>query len=257
MTEHSPARPQVTAVIPTFNEEGTIARVISEAKRYVDEVVVIDDGSCDGTRQVALKEGAVVLSHPRNLGYGSALASGFSYVRDNGGGIMVVIDGDGQHNPADIPRLIGPIVDGDADLVTGSRFLDSHSRLAVPVYRRIGILVVNRMWSLAMGSSVRDTQCGYRAYSRGALCNIEIRETNMSASLEILDEAVRKKLRIVEIPVNVSYMGTTGTIRPFRHGAELVNYVLRRMKDKGCIAAGRTIVANIEKSLRTRLHNGL
>ena len=219
-------------MIPAYNEEKTIGRVIENTMRYVRDVIVVDDGSSDGTVDVAHSAGATVLRHHKNLGYGSALATGFNYFRDNGAGVVVVLDGDGQHDPSEIPRLIKPLVDGKADVVIGSRFMNCEEKGGIPRYRRFGIGIVNRAWNLASGEERTDTQCGFRAYSRDAVEKMEIRETNMSASLEILDQAAEKKLRVVEVPVTVGYVGDTSTIDPGKHGMELVNYVLKKLKDE-------------------------
>ena len=222
----------ITAVIPAFNEEKTIGRVVEDVKRYAQNVIVVDDGSSDATRDVALIAGATILRHPKNLGYGCALATGFSYFKNNGAGVMVVLDGDGQHDPSEIPRLVKPLLDNRADIVVGSRFMDCEKETSIPRYRRFGIGIVNRAWNFVSGEERTDTQCGFRAYSRDAVQKIDIREASMSASLEILDQAAAKNLRVVEVPVSVKYAGSTSSIEPGRHGMELVNYVLRKLKDE-------------------------
>ncbi len=220
----------ITALIPAYNEEKSIGRVVEDTRRYVQNVVVVDDGSTDGTGRAAVSAGATVLRHERNRGYGSALATGFTYFRNNGAGVMVVLDGDGQHNPSDIPKLVKPVIDGQADVVIGSRFMDGEAKADMPRYRRFGIGVVNRAWKIASGDDMTDTQCGFRAYSRDAIDKMEIKETNMSASLEILDQAGARNLRVVEVPVSVDYHGNSSSTEPGRQGMELVNYVLRKLK---------------------------
>jgi glycosyltransferase involved in cell wall biosynthesis len=230
MTESS--SPKITAVIPAFNEEKTIGRVVQETLRYVSEVVVVDDGSTDTTRNVALTAGATVLAHSINQGYGDALATGFEYVKNNGANIMVILDGDGQHNPADITRLAAPIISGQADIVLGSRFISKGSKKDVPAYRRFGIGIVNKAWNMTSSEELTDTQCGFRAYSRNAIDKIDIQEAGMSASLEILDQAGKGNLKLMEVPVKVGYEGDTSTQKPTRHGMELVNYVLKKLKEE-------------------------
>ena len=222
----------VTAVIPAYNEEKTIKRVVEETRRFVTDVVVVDDGSSDSTGMIAAGAGATVLRHRENMGYGAALRTGFKHVKNNGAAVMVVLDADGQHNPADIPGLIKPIVEGRADVVAGSRFLDGNVRTRIPAYRKLGIGVVNQAWKLAAGGAMTDTQCGFRAYSRDAVDKIEIKEANMSASLEILGQTSDNGLRLMEVPVSVDYGSETSTIRPGKHGMELINYVLKKMKEE-------------------------
>ena len=232
MTEATQEQPMITVVIPAYNEEKTIGRVIEDTKRYVQNVIVVDDGSSDGTGNVALGAGATVLRHSKNLGYGSALATGFNYFKNNGAGVMVVLDGDGQHKPSDIPRLVKPLIDDQADIVIGSRFMNGGEKTGIPRYRRFGIGIVNRAWNIASGEKVTDTQCGFRAYSRDAVDKMEIKEANMSASLEILDQARTENLRVVEVPISVNYHGNSSSMEPGRHGMELVNYVLKKLKDE-------------------------
>jgi glycosyltransferase involved in cell wall biosynthesis len=223
----------ITAVIPAFNEEKTIAHTVLESKKYVNEVVVVDDGSLDDTCGAATRAGATVLRHPVNLGYGAALATGFEYMRNNGAQYLVVLDGDGQHSPADIPKLVEPLIRGNADITNGSRFINEESRRKIPAYRKIGIGMVNKAWNLSTkNADLTDTQCGFRAYTRDAVNKIDITQTGMCASLEILDEASQNKLRIIEVPVSAEYGGTTSTVQPGRHGMELINYVLKKMKEE-------------------------
>ncbi len=153
----------ITAVIPAFNEEKTIAAVVKETRLYVDEVVVVDDGSTDSTQKIAHDSGATVLRHTRNMGYGNALATGFRYFKGNGAKVLVVLDGDGQHNPQEIPNLVTPVANGSADIAIGSRFMNKECEAEIPAYRKFGIGIVNRAWKMASGEERSDTQCGFRA----------------------------------------------------------------------------------------------
>src|SRR4030042_4807226 len=120
------AKPFVVVGIPAFNEEKTIARVVLEAQRYADAVVVCDDGSSDLTAKIAERLGADVVRHERNLGYGSAIKSLFNRARELGADVLVTLDGDGQHDPGDIPNVVEPIKNGVADIRLGSGFIDKH-----------------------------------------------------------------------------------------------------------------------------------
>jgi glycosyltransferase involved in cell wall biosynthesis len=222
----------ITAVIPAYNEEKTIAKVVEETCKYVSQVVVVDDGSTDGTPDVARSAGATVLSHSHNAGYGASLATGFKYVKNNGAGILVVLDGDGQHDPIQIPQMVAPIIEGRADVVIGSRFMDDEPKSEMPAYRRFGIGIVNKAWRFASSDSMTDTQCGFRAYSRRAIDGIDITEAGMSASLQVLDQASDNNLKVIEVPVSVRYGGDTSTMEPGKHGMELINYVLRKLKEE-------------------------
>ena len=232
MTESTNKQPMITAVIPAYNEERTIGWIVEETRKHVDQVIVVDDGSTDGTGGIAVSAGATVLKHPQKAGYGAALATGFNYVRNNGAGILVVLDADGQHDPGQIPQLVKPIISGKADIVTGSRFIQDGLKRQVPVYRRFGIGVVNKAWKFASSDSLTDTQCGFRAYSRRAIEGIDITEAGMSASLEVLDQASDKNLKVVEVPVSVRYGADTSTMRPGKHGMELINYIIKKLKEE-------------------------
>ena len=237
----------IIALIPAYNEEKSIGRVVEDTRRYVQNVVVVDDGSTDGTGKAAISAGATVLTHERNRGYGSALATGFTYFRNNGAGVMVVLDGDGQHDPGQIPQLIAPIIEGKADIVIGSRFMDGEQKSRMPTYRRFGIGVVNKAWRFASSDSMTDTQCGFRAYSRHAIDGIRIMEAGMSASLEVLDQASDNNLKVVEVPVSVRYGGNTSSMEPGKHGMELINYILKKLKEEHplLIFGGGGMVLNV------------
>ena len=125
----------ITALLPAYNEEVSIGSVVLRTRKYADRVVVIDDGSSDRTSEVAALAGAVVLRHAKNQGKGAALKTGFESL--NGDAVIVTIDTDGQHDPADIPRLVDPILRGEADMVNGSRYLNGNKK-DTPLYRRLG-----------------------------------------------------------------------------------------------------------------------
>ena len=130
--------PLVVVGIPAFNEEKTIARVVLEAQKHAHIVVVCDDGSIDMTGEIAERLGAVVVYHERNLGYGAALQSLFKRAKELNADVLVTLDSDGQHDPAQIPRLVKPIKDGVAEVVLGSRFMDKNGTADMPVYRQLG-----------------------------------------------------------------------------------------------------------------------
>lgn len=127
----------ITAILPAYNEEVSIGSVVLRTRKFVDRVVVIDDGSSDRTSEVAALAGAVVLRHAKNQGKGAALKTGFEAM--NGDAVIVTIDSDGQHDPADIPRLVDPILRGEADMVNGSRYLNGNKK-DTPLYRRVGYI---------------------------------------------------------------------------------------------------------------------
>jgi len=156
--------PSITALLPAYNEEISIGSVVLRTKQYADRVIVIDDGSSDRTAEVAALAGAEVLRHVENLGKGAALKTGFASL--NGDGVIVTMDTDGQHNPSDIPRLVAPILAGQADMVNGSRYLNGNKK-DTPFYRRLGQKVLDAATNINMDSShsVTDSQSGFRAFA--------------------------------------------------------------------------------------------
>ena len=214
-------RPFIVACIPAFNEERTIARVVIEAQRYVDRVVVCDDGSTDLTGVIAERLGAVVVRHERNMGYGAALRSLFLKAREMGADVMVTLDADGQHDPSYIPKLVEPILNGEADIVIGSRFLNGGR--GVPGYRRWGIKVITGLARRASYRELTDAQSGFRAYGRRALEAITPVECGMGVSTEILLKARDSGLRIKELPIEVNYdVENPSTRNPLYHGLSVV-----------------------------------
>jgi len=137
--------PSTVACVPAFNEERTIARVVLQAQRYVDRVVVCDDGSNDLTAAIAERLGAYVVRHERNLGYGAAVQCLFRRVRELGADVLVTLDGDGQHDPREISNVVKPVVDGVADVVIGSRFVDKRLAYTMPWYRRAGVKFITKL----------------------------------------------------------------------------------------------------------------
>jgi dolichol-phosphate mannosyltransferase len=215
-------------VIPCFNEEATIGSVVLKAKQYVDEVVVIDDGSTDKTAKIAEYAGATVLRHDENKGYGAALKSGFEYAREKDFDVMTILDGDGQHDADQIQTVMMPVSDGKADICVGSRFLDSTGNM-VPMYRHFGIAVLTKFTNAGSEkeNKVTDGQSGFRSYSRKAIENIDLKDTQMGASAEILMQGRRMHLNCEEVPITCSYEGDCSTERPVDHGLGVLISILK------------------------------
>lgn len=150
--------------MPAFNEESYIAKTIIGCRKYVDKIIVVDDGSTDVTAEIAEVLGATVIRHPKNMGYGAAVQTIFKTAREMNADAMVIIDSDGQHNPEEIPKLMEPIISGKADMVIGSRYLNG-DRKKTSVYRRLGQIVLDRATNLNSGLHFTDTQSGFRAFA--------------------------------------------------------------------------------------------
>ncbi|MCU4717695.1 glycosyltransferase family 2 protein [Halapricum hydrolyticum] len=186
----------VLAIVPAYNEAGTIADVVAETSRYVDKVVVIDDASTDGTESRAREVADGVVSHPRNMGVGGAVHTGYLVGVREEFDVVVQIDGDGQHDPADIPRLLERIADG-ADMVIGSRFLNDSYR-EYSLVRRAGIRFFTWEVNALAGLDITDVTSGFRAYTTALLADLS-RPENSHWALEQTLEASRKGYRIVEV----------------------------------------------------------
>ena len=204
--------PRIIAGIPALNAEQTIAKLIIHTMKWVDHVVVVDDGSTDDTSLIASKLGAEVIKHERNLGKGAALRHLIKYARTENG-ILVTLDADGQHNPDDIPNLLKPILNGEADMVIASRRPEN-----VPTSRRLGGKMLDQVTSIASGGDAVDSQSGFRAYSERALAQVSANEFGMGADAEILVKAKQAGLRVVQIPVTMRYQSLkTSTHNPMYH----------------------------------------
>jgi glycosyltransferase involved in cell wall biosynthesis len=218
----------ILVVIPARDEESTIASVVIKSRRHADKVIVCDDGSKDMTGEIANALGAEVIRNQSAGGYGAALALLFKRAAQIRPDVMVTLDADGQHNPDDIPTLTKPILVREADIVIGSRFISRNQ--SVRTYRRIGIGLITRLIAKATGRNLTDAQSGFRAYSQAALLQIAPAEAGMAASTEILLRASEGKLRVVEVPIDVSYKGLqTSTHNPIYHGIDVVLGTLKFM----------------------------
>ena len=223
-------KPLLVAAIPAFNEEKTIAKVVLHARKYVDWVVVCDDGSTDTTAEIAEHLGADVVRHERNLGYGAAIQSLFQRARELKADVMVTLDGDGQHDSNEIPALVKPVLEGKADLVVGSRFLGGlDKKNHVPRYRRLGIKTITGLASAASNSGLSDAQCGFRVYGRKALEGLSLFENGMGVSVEVLMEAKKQDLTVVEVPTGCTYSGLerTSTQGALRRGTSVIMSLVR------------------------------
>ncbi len=223
-------KPFVVVGIPAFNEEHTIARIVLEAQKFADKVVVCDDGSTDYTAKIAESLGADVVRHEKNGGYGASIKSLFLRAHELNADVFVTLDADGQHEPNEIPIVIKPIVEGEADVVIGSRFVDKNGTAEMPLYRQLGAKLITKMVNGSAKNGVTDSQSGFRAYSHIALDRLTFFEDGMGASVEILLKASKNDLRIVEVPSTCKYNtgeGNTSSEHPVTHGMGVVFSLIR------------------------------
>ena len=216
--------------IPAYNEEIKINDVVKKSLPYADKVIVCDDGSTDDTAALAKKAGAVVISHEKNQGYGATISTLFDYCRKNNAEILVTLDGDGQHNPDQIPDLINVILKHKVDVVIGSRSLKDDKDL--PSYRKTGIKIITSTINSATNLKVTDSQSGFRAYSKEAIDLIHPTESGMAVSTEILVKISNNGLSMAEVPITVSYIGDTSTEHPVTHGTHVIGSTLKYVSIK-------------------------
>ena len=207
--------------IPAFNEEKNIAGIISKLKRITKDIIVCNDGSTDLTAEIAEEMGALVINHEKNLGYGGAIRSIFLKAKDLNGDVLVTFDADGQHRIEDIDKVINPVLDGQSDIVIGSRFLDG-SKKEVPQYRKVGIKVITKITNVTIKKELTDSQSGFRAYSKRVLNEIKPAESGMGVSTEILIKASSKNLKISEVPIKILYGENSSTHNPVVHGSSVI-----------------------------------
>jgi len=207
--------------IPAFNEEKNIAVLITQLKKIADKIIVCNDGSTDLTSKIAEELGATMINHEKNLGYGAAIRSIFLKSKDLDGDILVTFDADGQHRIEDVNRVINPIINGESDLVIGSRFLDESAK-EVPRYRKAGIKLITKITNVTIKKQLTDSQSGFRAYSKKVLNELNPSELGMGISTEILIKASAKNFRISEVPIKIIYKGDTSTHNPISHGSSVL-----------------------------------
>ena len=196
---------KIFIVIAAYNEEKTIAKVIDDLHNHgYQNIIVVDDGSQDKTAPVAELKGATVLKHIINRGQGAALRTGIEYALDQGADIIITFDADGQHQAKDIKNLIQPIVNKEADIVLGSRFL-GNTKSNVPFWRKLFLKAGALSFRLMFGIKVTDSHNGFRALSRKAAQAIEITSDRMEHASQIIEEIAKKRLRYKEIPVTIIY----------------------------------------------------
>jgi glycosyltransferase involved in cell wall biosynthesis len=222
--ERKIASHNITVILPAYNEEVSIGSVVLLARRYADRVIVVDDGSSDRTAEVAANAGAEVVVHTKNKGKGIAFKTGFEAAE--GADIIVTLDSDGQHNPSDIPKLIAPILEGEADIVNGSRYLNGHTT-DTPAYRRIGQTILDKITILNSGIRITDSQSGFRAFSASTKDIFRFKTQGMAIESEMLADAGKYGLRVKEVEIDVRYDVDGSTENSLNHGLNVLMNILK------------------------------
>ena len=211
---------KITIGIPAYNEEENIAKIISQLKDVTQSIIVCDDHSTDNTNKIAKSLGVDVVTHSKNMGYGSAIKSIFAKAKEIDSDVLVTMDADGQHRIEDLKKILEPVLSGTVDICIGSRFLEKNVE-NVPSYRKVGIKVLTKLTNVSLKESITDSQSGFRVYSKKAISEITPTESGMAISNEILLKASSLNLRIGEVPIVVLYDGDTSTHNPVSHGTSV------------------------------------
>lgn len=220
---------KIAVLLPAFNEEVALGSIILRSKQHADKVIVVDDGSTDNTAHVAELAGAEVIRHHSNQGKGAALRSGFEAAKDMD--IIVTIDADAQHNPDEIPVVVKPIIEGNADVVNGSRYITGLDE-NTPSYRRVGQKVLDKATNISSGLDLTDTQSGFRAFSKESIKYFRFNEVGFGVESEMLADAAEAGLRIVEVEIGVRYDVDGSTKNPVSHGVRVLLHIIQDMELK-------------------------
>jgi|YelNatPaOPRAMG01_1025707.scaffolds.fasta_scaffold88849_2 glycosyltransferase involved in cell wall biosynthesis len=222
---------KIIAVIPAYNEEKTIGFVIKETKKYVDNVIVIDDGSTDNTAKIAKKNGAVIYSHPTRMGLGKTILDGYREALKLDAEIVLQIDADGQYLPKEIPKLLKPIIDNQADMVLGSRFLGTIENM--PLIKKIGNKFFSKITSFLSGIKITDAQTGFRATRAEVIENI-IPTGKYTYTQEMIIRASKEGYRIFEVPIYFakrSYGKSRLIGNVFSYGSNAISIILKTFRE--------------------------
>ena len=226
--------PSVNTLVamPAYNEEKYIGSLVLKVRQYAKETLVIDDGSTDRTAEIAEMAGATVIRHKENSGKGAAIQTIIEEARKRSTDILVILDADSQHNPEEIPTLIKSIQDGN-DLVIGSRHQQASK---TPRYRRFGQKVLAYMTHILTEETSDDTESGFRALSRKAITELQLREKGFAIETEMIANAVDKGLKIHHVPISNIYTRNGSTLNPVRHGLGVLIRILTMISERRPLA---------------------
>ena len=217
----------VCLLLPAYNEAKTIGQVVREASEFVNDILVIDDGSVDKTAQIAEEASGKVIKHSTNLGKGMALRTGFDYVSQKGYDLIATMDSDGQHQPSDLPRFIDYFKNNKPDIIIGARI---HDRIKMPRHRRFNNWLVSSVGSALCGQEVKDFQSGFRLIRTEVLRSVELHTERYETESELLIKAGRIGFKIQSIPINTIYNAEVSNIKPLREMRLFTKLLINSLK---------------------------
>jgi len=201
-------------LIPSYNESRTIGKIVNEIKKMGFQVIVVDDGSIDDTGKIASDSGAIVMRHVKNLGKGASLKEGFNFIlRTTNFDSVIIMDGDGQHNPKDIEKFVNHAKLSGSDIIMGNRMTFTKD---MPIIRLATNRLMSKLLSVVCRQGIPDTQCGFRLIRRSALKKLTLESNKFDLESEILIKASRKKIKIDSIPIDTIYRNEDSRIHPLK-----------------------------------------
>ncbi len=211
MNETQAAGTDFFVIIPAFQEESRIADVVRKARQYCAHILVVDDGSTDGTAEAAREAGAIVVVHPVNKGKGAALNTGFQAARERKAEFVITLDADGQHDPAEIPAFVEAYRRTGIPVLIGNRMADVQG---MPLIRKLTNRVMSWMLSRAMGQYVPDTQCGYRLFRCDVIPFASSKSQRFAAESEVLLRVAERGIRMDSVRIKTIYESQQSKINP-------------------------------------------
>lgn len=213
----------LSLIIPAYNEEKNISNVIERVPPFVNEIIIVDDGSADNTSEVASKHAVRLIKHEKNFGKGEALKNGAKLASED---VLVFIDGDGQHDPSEIDSLISPIIQKKADLVIGYRNLEE-----APLVRKFSNFMARFAIDMFTKQEVKDPLCGFRAMSKEAFNKLSVTKKGYEVEFDMIFEALRNDLKVANMPVSVNYKVGKSSIT-VKDNIKVISFVFKKVLGK-------------------------